>query len=230
VRASVAPTLAAAIAADDVWRGIGIAPHDSLVGPGRSVVDSRVQPPAPRRLRVNLADLVDAFDAGSPELSAFLDLDTGEVIPVTAEVHRELEAIYEDLAEEPEDQSEEARRALFAAALEQRDLPNWMHELLLEADEVEGGLGTRFIQLPEADSREAYEDMEAFIETVTSPRLQDRLRTAIQGRGAFRRFKDVLIDLPAERERWFAFKNARVRERVLAWLASEGIEPITEAD
>jgi hypothetical protein len=36
--------------------------------------------------------------------------------------------------------------------------------------------------------------------------------------------KDVLAGYPAERERWFAFKAARVRQRVLAWLADEGIE------
>ena len=45
------------------------------------------------------------------------------------------------------------------------------------------------------------------------------------GRGAFRHFKDVLLDYPDERERWFKFKNARVRERILEWLESEGVEP-----
>ena len=68
-------------------------------------------------------------------------------------------------------------------------------------------------------------DMQAFIETVSSQWLQERLWTAIRGRGAFRRFKDVLAGAPAERERWFAFKGDRLRQRVLAWLADEGIEP-----
>jgi hypothetical protein len=72
--------------------------------------------------------------------------------------------------------------------------------------------------------------MEAFIATVTSARLQERLGAAIRGRGAFRRFKDVLAAAPAERARWFAFKDQRVRQRVLAWLADEGIELIDEID
>ncbi|MDQ3699974.1 MAG: UPF0158 family protein [Chloroflexota bacterium] len=38
----------------------------------------------------------------------------------------------------------------------------------------------------------------------------------------------MLARNPAERERWFAFKDHRVRQRVLAWLAQEGIEPIKE--
>jgi len=68
--------------------------------------------------------------------------------------------------------------------------------------------------------------MEAFIETVASPHLQELLEVAINGRGAFGRFKDVLVRYPDERERWFAFKDARMRERVREWLMDEGIEPI----
>jgi Uncharacterised protein family (UPF0158) len=69
---------------------------------------------------------------------------------------------------------------------------------------------------------------EAFIDTVTSPQLEERLSAAIEGHGAFRRFKDVLIRNPAENKRWFAFKGAGGRERVLEWLADEGIEPVEE--
>jgi hypothetical protein len=68
--------------------------------------------------------------------------------------------------------------------------------------------------------------MEDFISTVKDARLRDRLWRAISGRGAFRYFKDVLEDHPRERERWFAFKDAQVRQRVLAWLAEEDIKPI----
>jgi len=45
--------------------------------------------------------------------------------------------------------------------------------------------------------------MEAFIATMRNRRLQERLERAISGRGAFRYFKDVLLDYPAERECWF---------------------------
>jgi len=186
-------------------------------------MQSQAEPPARRRVRIDLADLAEAFDDASWEVSTFLDLDTGNVIRITAEVRDELEALYAELPEEPADEG--SYRVTFAAALEHRERPGWMHESLLEADAVEGGLGTRFLRVPEADSREGYGEMQAFIETVSSPRLQERLWAAIRGRGAFRRFKDVLASAPAERERWFAFKDARLRQRVLAWLADEGIEP-----
>ena len=80
--------------------------------------------------------------------------------------------------------------------------------------------------LPEADSHADYGDMEAFVETVPDSRFQSRLDRAIRGRGAFRRFRDELLDEPAERERWFAFKHERLRERAREWLADEGIELI----
>ena len=44
------------------------------------------------------------------------------------------------------------------------------------------------------------------------------LEVAINGKGAFRRFKDVLLNYPEERERWFQFKDDRMKERALEWL------------
>ncbi len=67
--------------------------------------------------------------------------------------------------------------------------------------------------------------MEAFIETVTDEHLAELLAVAIDGRGAFRRFKGVLARYPQERERWFRFKDERLRQRALDWLARHGIEP-----
>ena len=189
-------------------------------------MESPTKPPIPRQIRVDLADLVDALDDASGEMNAYLDLESGRVIWVTADVRQELEAITEGLPGETSD--DEAYRAAFAAALDRRGPPAWMHALLWEADAVEGGLGTRFLPVPGADSRAGYEDMEAFIETVASLRPQERLWGAIRGRGAFRRFKDVLGRQPAELERWFAFRDGRVRQRALAWLAEEGIEPVEE--
>ena len=191
-------------------------------------MESAVPPPRIHRLRVDLDDLADAFEEASAEVWAFLNLDTGEVIRTTRDVRQELEAIAAELPDEPLETA--AYRAAFAAALERRRLPPWMRELLWEADAVDAGLDTRFLRLPEADARAGYTDMETFIETVASARLQEHLWAAIRGRGAFRRFKGVLAGHPEERERWFAFKGGRVRERVRDWLASEGIAPVLEGE
>jgi len=68
--------------------------------------------------------------------------------------------------------------------------------------------------------------MEDYIPTVEERSLRERLWRAIGGHKPFRRFKDVLAAHPGEQDRWFQFKSARLRERVLEWLEEEGIEPL----
>ena len=64
--------------------------------------------------------------------------------------------------------------------------------------------------------------MERFIGTVRDPGRTDRLEIAISGRGAFRRFKDVLARWPGELDRWYVFSAERHRGRARAWLADAG--------
>lgn len=93
-------------------------------------------------------------------------------------------------------------------------------------ERIEEGFGTRYISIPNISSEEGYKDMEDFIERIEDEDLQEKLYIAIDGQGAFRRFKDVLLDYPDERERWFEFKEDKVAKRINEWLIEEGIEPI----
>lgn len=70
-------------------------------------------------------------------------------------------------------------------------------------------------------SSEGYRDMEDFIALVRDPRARERLDRAIQGRGAFRRFKDTLYDFPELQQAWFAFHDARMARAALEWLRDE---------
>jgi len=64
-----------------------------------------------------------------------------------------------------------------------------------------------------------------FIDAVTDPDRADRLRIAIDGRGTFRRFKDVLARWPDEEERWYRFSDERRCGRARQWLADAGYRP-----
>ncbi len=86
----------------------------------------------------------------------------------------------------------------------------------------------RYERIPEAESHEGYEDMVEFIATVKDERLVELLEVAINGKGAFRRFKDVLLNYPEERERWFQFKDDRVQEKALEWLSDIDVSLIEE--
>ncbi len=81
----------------------------------------------------------------------------------------------------------------------------------------------RYEPIPKAESYEGYNDMVDFIATMEDEHLIELLEVAINGKGAFRRFKDVLARYPEERERWYRFKNDRLRERALTWLETIGI-------
>jgi Uncharacterised protein family (UPF0158)/Nucleotidyltransferase domain len=72
-------------------------------------------------------------------------------------------------------------------------------------------------------SHEGYGDMEDFIALVRDPRARELLARAIEGRGAFRRFKDTLLEFRELREAWFRFHDARMERRALEWLTDEGL-------
>ena len=80
----------------------------------------------------------------------------------------------------------------------------------------------RYILVPQEDPKEAYNDLPAFIETLKDKNLKEQLYIAIKGPAAFRRFKDVLLYFPDEREAWFSFKQARTKTRVCKWLEKQG--------
>jgi hypothetical protein len=178
-----------------------------------------------RKLPVDLDELALALEAGREVFDYFFDLETGATIMVTEETSGQLEELYE-LAGEQDPEAEIDLPALMAA----EGIEDWEAELLLDADRVEREFGVSIVRVPQTESREGYRDMEAFIDTVEDAHLADLLAVAIQGRGAFRRFKDVLLDHESERQRWFAFKDRRAEQRVVEWLESHGIEPIVEDD
>lgn len=165
---------------------------------------------------IGLTELVLAFENHDTEISYFVDRATGQVVAFGPEAQSELDEVYEAMGEA-------ADPAALDAALQGRQLADWLEDEVRCAAQVGAGIGTRFVRVPNEEPSDAYDDLAAFVESVTDRRLRGRLERAITGRGAFRRFKDELLDHPAERERWFGFRQARLHQRILDWLRSEGI-------
>jgi len=84
----------------------------------------------------------------------------------------------------------------------------------------------RYLRIDPVSSREQYRWMERFIATVDDEELRRRLNIAIDGKGAFRRFKDALMSHPVDRERWFAFRSERLRSCMESWLTAHGIHSV----
>lgn len=83
-----------------------------------------------------------------------------------------------------------------------------------------------YLRIDPVSSREQYRWMERFIPMVDEPELKGKLAQAIDGKGAFRRFKDVLMSYAADRERWFTFRSERLRTFMEAWLSAHAIKAI----
>ena len=69
-----------------------------------------------------------------------------------------------------------------------------------------------------------YEDMADFAAGISDRAAGERLGRAIQGKGAFRRFRNELHHQdPDLLSAWHAFRDVRARVRAVQWLADEGL-------
>ena len=176
-----------------------------------------------RQVKVDMNELDIALNWSMPEWNHYLDLETGKVVGIDDETRRALEELVEELLDE-----EGNPLMTLEELLEQReDIQDWRKEVLLEADRVDREYGRRYISVEPDDSYQGYNDMDGFIATVDDEPLQDRLWRAIHGRGAFRRFKDLIARQPDVEGQWYAYQDARAKERLLRWLDDHDIEPIT---
>jgi hypothetical protein len=80
----------------------------------------------------------------------------------------------------------------------------------------------RWLELPIPTSRDGWRDMRDFAEGLRQP-AQQRLLNAIDGPGAFARFRRE-VDRAGEdlRDQWLEFREERRLGRARAWLAAEG--------
>ncbi len=76
-----------------------------------------------------------------------------------------------------------------------------------------------------------YQDMADFADGITDEHAGRRLARAIQGRGAFRRFKDELhAEYPELLPVWYAFRDTRAMRRAVEWLAENSLIDDGSAD
>ena len=83
----------------------------------------------------------------------------------------------------------------------------------------------RYIAIEAVPSRIQYQWLADFILTVAEGDARTRMEAAINGKGAFRRFKDILLTLPEERRRWFEYRDQMMRQRIVEWVREQGITP-----
>jgi hypothetical protein len=83
---------------------------------------------------------------------------------------------------------------------------------------------TRYRLIDPVPSRRGWGWMSDYAETVANPRARERLLDAIEGSGAFGRFKRVLSSYEDLRQGWFRFQEERLLEYAREWLEDEDID------
>ncbi len=80
----------------------------------------------------------------------------------------------------------------------------------------------RWLRFDRTGSRKGWRDMAAFAARQHDAALRERLERAIEGKGAFRRFRDLVHDEDLA-EQWYAFSTDRQMGRAREFLADEGV-------
>lgn len=149
-----------------------------------------------RTLKIKWSHFEMGCDMASPESKRYLDLETGAVLVVFAETVDQLQEL---LADADSDASVES-------LIVRADAPEGRKQALGEAWHVEEHLGGRVIAFADAELGEDYRDLADFTAMVQDADVRAQLEQAIQGRGAFRRFRGAIHGCFRERKMWFAFK------------------------
>lgn len=174
-----------------------------------------------KQLHVTFDEIQKAMeDVSRDSFDYYFDVETGEVITFSEEMLEEVKSrFYASDSEEIEDDIE-----YMEFDEEPEELPEWMEDEVELALEILLNENERYIRIPERSNAAAYESMAKFIGTIEDQPLAEELTAALNGKGAFRRFKDAFAGHPKERKRWHGFNAKEMKKEITSWLHSMGIE------
>ena len=87
-------------------------------------------------------------------------------------------------------------------------------DLKKEEDEIDL---RKWIKIDGIESYRKYNLIEEFA-SMQNERLQELLYFSLKGKGAFRRFKDVLYQFPAEQKNWYEFEYNWLKQKAIEFL------------
>ncbi|MFH5183756.1 UPF0158 family protein [Paenibacillus sp. TAB 01] len=149
---------------------------------------------------VKLDDLVAEIEMKIDDTFTFINMTTGEVITLTSEE--------------------------YSAAEDEQPLekfPIWQRENIEKAIRIIEDEDGVYVDFTLKHDFNEYEIIENFIGTLEDGDIREVLYEATQGRGAFRRFKDGIIEHGIDKQ-WYRYKESKIKELVIAWCKEQDIE------
>lgn len=92
----------------------------------------------------------------------------------------------------------------------------------LTEDEIDE-LFEKSIILPTQYEINEYQIMADFIEIIENEKIKEKLQNIIQGKGAFRRFKDYCFQVNIIQD-WYRFKDKKYKEIAIEWCKQNGLK------
>ena len=162
-----------------------------------------------RRVAIDMDALVQAIrnSRRSGGTSWYLDAETGQLVGVDSNL---------------------------LSALENSDdldgITHYDQQQLQQAEEILYN-PDRYLPVEGLSADDLIKIMNDFVATVADPELRKLLQGTVQGKGAYRRFRETLARYPQEMQRWVEFENKAVLEFAHDWLDLNGIEvePVTQS-
>lgn len=151
--------------------------------------------------------LRDAFDY-------FLDIETGDVIILSEDIISRARSV---LQESMDDDMTDYEEVIFD---EEQDIPDWMEDEVELALDIFLNEPERYRRIPERSPNSGFSAMRDFASTLENVSLRNTLENALNGKGAFRGFKDALEQYPKERKLWYGFNAKSARKEIRQWLKS----------
>jgi hypothetical protein len=170
------------------------------VGSGNAVFRiPRLESEEAMDVRVKLSQIVEGMEFHVDEKTLFLDTNTGKIVLVTPD----------DMSAGDEDDPVE-------------DYPDWQQEGVSAARSLVRGNDENLLELPGKWDVNEYKLMEDFCLSLAATPERSSLYAAIQGRGAFRRFKDTIQKIGVADD-WYRYRMSQFKTVAIDWCQANEI-------
>jgi hypothetical protein len=149
---------------------------------------------------VKLEDLVSEIELQIDDTFTFINTKTGKVITLTREE--------------------------IGAAEDEKPIeyfPEWQRENIEKAISIIEDEDGAYVDFTLRNDYNEYEKMQDFIRTLEDDDIREEMYEVIQGRGAFRRFKDGIMEHGVDKH-WYNYKESKIKELVIEWCREYDIE------
>ena len=148
-------------------------------------------------MKPKLSAIIDALQLQSDEMTAYINIESGDVLIIQDEYVIMIDG-------------------------DNEGKPQWMKDVIAEVEDVRLNQD-RYFALPSQWNLNRYQTMAEFCKTQTNPKIEAALSRAIEGKGAFRRFKNTAINLDVV-DAWYKFEEQAIKEFAIEWCRSNDID------